>query len=470
MKVGQATDPGFRRLDAIRRIMPLVVALGTLLIGGYFMVSTAPGHIPDIWAHVYRIVSITNGDIVARPVDSKSYLHGTTGNVGGYVDWEWIDYSQRYFDGYDPAVVLTDTITVQDASGADVPCNNAAINFPVAYLPQLIGFLIGKWCGFSPDVTYYLAESLMLLTYAGCMAIAVWSLRKWRILIGLTMLCPLLLVRSSFAISADSFTQALAFLLSCMVFATLYRRVSLRYCVACGVVSVMLAMCKFTYMPLILLTLVIPWLQQGLRGHVDGRLADADGSSPAVVSTPVRTSWWRSPSFAVLAVCDAVAVVWVAVWMRATGWFVTTPMIVSFEEMTERKHSLLTDPGTMISAVRSIVTAVVTAKANLDRPLDSMLIRSCWILMTAMLVVLVVACAMRVLDKYRIVLLWGSTVLIFGIILLTYVAFWLQYTPTGATVVDGMQHRYFLPLGVLGMLVAAESIRAIIGRLPIHYV
>lgn len=158
MTVGQATDPGFRRLDAIRRIMPLVVALGTLLIGGYFMVSTAPGHIPDIWAHVYRIVSITNGDIVARPVDSKSYLHGTTGNVGGYVDWEWIDYSQRYFDGYDPAVVLTDTITVQDASGADVPCNNAAINFPVAYLPQLIGFLIGKWCGFSPDVTYYLAS------------------------------------------------------------------------------------------------------------------------------------------------------------------------------------------------------------------------------------------------------------------------------------------------------------------------
>ena len=85
MTVGQATDPGFRRLDAIRRIMPLVVALGTLLIGGYFMVSTAPGHIPDIWAHVYRIVSITNGDIVARPVDSKSYLHGTTGNVA--VTW-----------------------------------------------------------------------------------------------------------------------------------------------------------------------------------------------------------------------------------------------------------------------------------------------------------------------------------------------------------------------------------------------
>ena len=33
-----------------------------------------------------------------------------------------------------------------------------------------------------------------------------------------------------------------------------------------------------------------------------------------------------------------------------------------------------------------------------------------------------------------------------GIILLTYLALWLQYTPADATGVDGMQFRYFLPL------------------------
>ena len=39
-----------------------------------------------------------------------------------------------------------------------------------------------------------------------------------------------------------------------------------------------------------------------------------------------------------------------------------------------------------------------------------------------------------------------------GIILLTYLALWLQYTPADATGVDGVQFRYFLPLSGIFML------------------
>ena len=233
--------------------MPALTAIGVVLIGVWYMLTTAPGHVPDIWAHVYRIAGIINGDVTARPVDSVSCLHGGTGNVGGHVDWEWIEYSQQYYwieysqqyyDGYDSAVVRPDSIDVSDDSGADVPYNNTATNSPVAYLPQLVGFGIGKMAGFSVDITYHLAEVLMLLTYTGCAAASVALLPRWRIIVGLVMMCPWLIRYSAFAISADSFTQALAFLFTGMVFRSLYRRVSNAYCVAVACVSVLLAMGK----------------------------------------------------------------------------------------------------------------------------------------------------------------------------------------------------------------------------------
>ncbi|KIM01566.1 hypothetical protein LU08_05015 [Bifidobacterium adolescentis] len=57
--------------------MPVLVALCVLLEGMFFMTITKPGHVPDIWTHVYRIDSILNGDVIARPVTSRSMLHNT---------------------------------------------------------------------------------------------------------------------------------------------------------------------------------------------------------------------------------------------------------------------------------------------------------------------------------------------------------------------------------------------------------
>lgn len=61
----------------IFRCMPVLVALCVLLEGMFFMAVTKPGHVPDIWMHVYRIDSILNGDVIARPVTSRSMLHNT---------------------------------------------------------------------------------------------------------------------------------------------------------------------------------------------------------------------------------------------------------------------------------------------------------------------------------------------------------------------------------------------------------
>ena len=95
----------------IFRCMPVLVALCVLLEGMFFMTITKPGHVPDIWTHVYRIDSILNGDVIARPVTSRSMLHNAeTGVVGGAVDRSWMQYSLEQYDGYDPGIVIPESI------------------------------------------------------------------------------------------------------------------------------------------------------------------------------------------------------------------------------------------------------------------------------------------------------------------------------------------------------------------------
>ena len=53
---------------------------------------------------------------------------------------------------------------------------------------------------------------------------------------------------------------------------------------------------------------------------------------------------------------------------------------------------------------------------------------------------------------------WCACAVATGIILLTYLALWLQYTPADATGVDGMQFRYFLPLSGIFTLCACECV------------
>ena len=440
-------------IAGLQRFMPLLVAVCTVLMGGFFMARTAPGHVPDIWAHVYRVDGMLNGDLLARPVESRSYLQNVDhGAVGGRVDQIWIDYSWQDYDGYDPAIVLPDTITVRyDGSdglppGADVPYNNAAVNSPVAYAPQLAAFAIGRASRMAAGATYYLAEAAMLLVYAVCMGVAVAALPRWRIAVGLVLLCPLLLRRNAFAISGDSLTMAVNILFACLLFRAVTRRVSVAWCAGLAVTGVVLAMCKFTYAPLVVLTLLVPWVQRRLadRGTVGGRDA-----------VP-----WRA-QLAVLGGGTAAAVAWVLVWMKAVGWFTTTPLMVSYETMVARKHALLTDPVTMARAAGAVVSAIATGQSNLDRAGDTLLIRCIWAAIAVMVLLLAIATVSRALPTFETVFWWIACVVSLGCVLLTYVALWLQYTPDGRMGVMGFQYRYFLPFAALWALCALQSLGAL---------
>ena len=85
-----AASAAWKRLN---RLMPALAAAVILLMGFMLIAVTPAGHIPDVWAHTYRIDGIVNGDVLARPVDSTSILHSGSGNVGGCVSRDWIQFS-----------------------------------------------------------------------------------------------------------------------------------------------------------------------------------------------------------------------------------------------------------------------------------------------------------------------------------------------------------------------------------------
>ena len=85
-----AASAAWKRLN---RLMPALAAAVILAMGFVLIAVTTAGHIPDAWAHTYRIDGIVNGDVLARPVDSTSILHSGSGNVGGCVSRDWIQFS-----------------------------------------------------------------------------------------------------------------------------------------------------------------------------------------------------------------------------------------------------------------------------------------------------------------------------------------------------------------------------------------
>lgn len=449
--------------ELINRFMPAIVGLCIILESAFFLIATPPGHIPDVWAHVYRVSGIVNGDVVVKPVHARSMLQNvSSGAVGGTVDCAWLDYSLAQYDGYDPAVALLESLPsdacANTSSGTvDLPYNNAGINSPVAYTPQVIGVAAGKLFGLSASTTYRLAEIIMLAVYAVFMFLAVNALRAWRVPIGVLLSLPPIVKRASFAFSADSFTQAVVLLFSCLLIREILGpRSIMRHVWQLAVVGLVMAMCKFIYVPLVLLMLPLMWASR------------CSGQQVMIFSRKRAV-----PVLGSITLCAA----WIMFWLKINDWYTTTPMLVSYGQMNAHKHALLTQPTVMLDAVHDILWSILHAQANLNNASDHRGIAVCWMLIACILLELFIASVMQFGTRFiqanpqtaakqdthvthkspNLLYLWVIALFCIGIILLTYLALWLQYNPADSLGVNGVQYRYFLPLAVLFGFVFLET-------------
>ncbi|WP_065453505.1 DUF2142 domain-containing protein [Bifidobacterium breve] len=408
-----------------------VFAILTIMFGGLWMAHTQMNRIPDLWEHVYRVSGITNGDIVARPVTSVSDYHRIAAdNYGGKVDWQWISLSDQHRDPFDAGVVQLDSITASDDIGADVPYNNTAVYSPISYLPQIFGFFLGKYLGLGATTTYYLSESIMLLVYTILTTWGIALLPRFRLPMAVLLLSPPVIYHFSFAISADSLTQALIITFSCMLFAMANRTPSCKEYVTLGIIGALIAITKFAYTPLIFIPVAL------LIVH-----APTTRRAKITVGTSV-----------ILALALIIG------WLKSTSAFVSNPASVSPAEVHERTSGLLHNPMRAISAIWYSISHLQGAFRT------PLILLSIWIAFAVVLASMIIH-AITNPNQWRISLFWAFTYLmVIGAILATYLAMWLQGTSNGVPGVYIMQLRYLVPLFPVMLLCLLDNVQQLILR------
>ncbi|MBT1175662.1 DUF2142 domain-containing protein [Bifidobacterium sp. LC6] len=415
------------------RFFVALFATLTIAFGGLWMAHTQMNRIPDLWEHVYRVSGIVNGDIVARPVDSISGYHRDAQyNYGGKVDWQWIELSTQHNDpSFDAGVVNLDSITANDSTGADVPYNNTAVYSPVSYVPQIIGFGVGKALNLNAATTYYLTEGIMLLVYAALTACGIAALQRWRLPTALLLLSPPVIYHFSFAISADSLTQGLIILFSCL----LMRAAScppqwLDYAII-GSIGILIALTKFAFMPLIFI--------------------------PAALLI-VHKSTSRQER---LTVAASIALSFAAVfaWLKMTAAFVSNPASVSPAEVHARTSGLLHDP-------RPAINALWYSFSHLQGHFRSPLMLLAIWLFFGLVLLAILGNAIVKPRHWRESLFWLIVfIMAMGTILATYLAImWLQGTPSSMSGVYTPQLRYFVPLFPMMLLAGLENGARLLGK------
>ncbi len=410
------------RLRSIpQRALYALVALILLIPGGLGIAVTDIGYYaPDVWAHVYRVSGILNGDVVAHPVGATSEYHCIASeNVGGRVSLDLIELSLEN-PGRDNSVIDEESIVVAGDGTVEAPYNNAAVYNPAAYLPQLVAFTAGDALNASAAMRYYLAEFAMLIAYALIGAASVVVLPKHRWVALAVLLFPGTWYTFSFAISADSFSLALSILFACLTYRCIMADPTTRDCWALGLTGLLMACTKFSNAPLFALALPLLLRKSSLRR-----------------SYPV-------------ALCFLAAVVIDIAWMKlGTSGFATSPAVVPFDLVAER-----TSEGLALIPIicRHMLYSAIHLEGAYRFGAQGVAVFWLGFIVCLVAAVAYARSARRATNLQRCFWLYACLVIL-AFAFVTYAALWLQYTPDGLAGVDGVQYRYFLPvLAICGLL------------------
>jgi uncharacterized membrane protein len=244
------------------------------LFGCLFVFITPPFQVADEYLHFYRAFQISEGQWIAQKQGGDCY---------GY---------SRYFEketclgGKLPRSLLT---TVRQSSGVDlrfhperkqkirdifavsniplkpddrlfIKFNTTGLHAPIPYFPQAVGIAIGKTFNLSPLLIFYLGRFANLAVWLILSGIALKITPIGKLVFWLLLLTPMSLFQAS-SLSADAFTNGIAFLWIAIVFRLTFDREALiksKEILILLILSTFLCLAKIAYFPLLLLLFSIP--------------------------------------------------------------------------------------------------------------------------------------------------------------------------------------------------------------------
>lgn len=403
--------------------------VSSLFFGLVLLLVTAPFQSPDEPAHFLRIWQLSEGQLVAD-------------RYGGQVPISLSDCFAQ-FDGvkFHPRKKVPASTILREFRRPLVPTQrkfmrfaNSAIYSPVPYIPQALAMFLGRHLLFPPIALMYAARLANCVAYAliGFAAIHFLPAIKWPACAILLSPLPIFLAGS---MSADPLTIALSFLCAAIFLKLLNdaQRASSWLTLAFGVACLSATLCKWTYFTGVLLLAALP-------GGVWGAGARR----------------WLLP-ISILGTCLA------ALWLWSS---LSVPMHVPLRngDPLKQLHWLESHPIQYLSVVgktlRSQGPTLVWSSIGILGYLDTKLSPG-WVGFYLLLILWGAvndAHRMHISIWVRALAAAGASISIFLIFLCEY----LVWNAPGASMIEGLQGRYFVPLALLALIVVRAE-----GRLKV---
>ena len=424
------------------------------LFGLFFVFRT-----PLLWgfdetSHIARAYQVSQGHVFAQELGDNRTDMGYGGRIPAhllslvlYVDQDVAASASphvRVPEGYSALAKL-------DLASPGVPYafTNTAEYPPIAYIPSATAIRAAEAAGLDLGDTIYLARISDLAFYMACMTCALHVLRKtgFRWAVFVVGLLPVSIFQAS-TVTADTVTDAVAFLLSALVIKAFFVEDPLSKPdeVLLGLAVATLPVLKPAYLLLALLVLLIP------TTAFTSKLAAFAVKAGALLVGLAGFAVWQGATSSVMAE--------LSLMRPGPGWQLVNP--------GRQLHYILVHPFTsFITLLRALrvhgsgYTQEMFGQlsfANVNIPTVAMVLSA-----TSMVAGALSAAPTKRVRRIQLaavgVVVVASTVIIF-------VVEYLSWSNVGANVVRGVNGRYFVPLFVLAVSAVGvlPPVRALVGK------
>lgn len=386
-----------------------------VVFGLFFALANPPFQAADEGAHAFRALQTSQGEGPGAPVPLS-----IAKVIGPF--WHLSFHSENRTSLNE--VLAAFKIPIDETQRGDLGSFSVSV---LSHLPQATGFFLGRRVGLPTLALLYLGRIFNLAVWIGLVYFAIRRLPFFKWVFFLLALSPMCLYQAA-SLSHDALSNGATFLL----IATLLQfsfgsedRLSFRRLLGLVAIASLAAISKAVYFPLVLLYFWIPLSKLGSRRRYFAAFALVFGVSLAL---NLALNMGGGPS----------KDLYVAVTSGVAG----APAVVS--------------PWDKASFFLAI--AWDTLKANYPFYLESYIGRLGWLdtaLPTALLFFYGIAALLLARLDGDSSIRFGFprkalTLAVFALIVLMILyGFWMAWTKPGAALIDGVQGRYFIPLGPL---------------------
>lgn len=214
--------------------------------------------------HYYRIYEISNGVMMTPTTDTVgSKMPKSLSNT--FIEASGDNTNVKYKDIIRMTKEkLNKGEKIQYGYYWTIQYNNTALYSPIQYIPQVIGFEIGKVLNLGPFIIGMLGRLFNLITYIILGYLCLKIVPKSKLFYMLILLSPNMLQCAS-TLSADAFTNIIFLLFVALIlkFSIQNEKITNKNKIALFILSIIISLCKIVYLPIVFLLLLIDYKKYG---------------------------------------------------------------------------------------------------------------------------------------------------------------------------------------------------------------